>query len=255
MIAPIHSVTAPMEPLYVLTGNRVKLLPLGLSATGLGNKINWRDCTWYAKGACAQCGFYTNYCNANFFIDGMIGGGACWQSVQRSINFHTVARTACSKPINEQLALYLQSGITKWQSILPCIQAAYIFNKQKGCSECGAESLNFYIPHYATHTIHAKAGIYLQHAFEHPRVNVVPRIQLAWAGDFFLRPHRVCAKLTDPTNCLSICDMPQCTNYFDGSIDINFVGKKCSMLRAYYEVQVKDNFTAQMLYLVLHVAF
>lgn len=70
-------------------------------------------------------------------------------------------------------------------------------------------SLNFYIPNYATQTIHAKAGVHVQHAFEHHRVNVIPRIQLAWAGDFSLHPHMVCAKLADPTNYLPICDIPQ----------------------------------------------
>ena len=230
-------------------------ITVGISAAGLGNKITWNDYTWCAKSGSAQVGLYMNYFRKKFFIDGMISGEGNWGHVCRTINFYDVSRAACSRPTNANATIYLQGGITQWQSITPYAQLGYIFNKQKQCNECGADSLNFCLPSYNTHTLHAVTGIQINHVFEHPRVKVMPQLQLAWAGDFFLRSHIIRAKLCGPTNCLAVCGIHQPASYFDGCLDLNFLFNHCCTLLMRYEAQAKSNFIAHVLKIGVNKTF
>jgi len=242
---------------------------IGVSAAGLGNRLNWYDCMWHAKSGSAEFGLYINYFPEKFFINGIISGGGNWGCACRTINFDEINRTvnfypidtyrviraAYSRPTNANFAVHLQAGVTAWQSIVPCVRIAYLFNRQKQLCECGADSLNFYLPNYTTHTLHAHAGIQINHIFEKPHVKLMPQIQLAWAGNFFLRSHIIKAKLCGPTNCLAVCGIHQPGNYFDGSLDLNLIFDNCYTLLARYEAQAKTNFIAHGVKVGLQVNF
>ena len=211
-----------------------------------------------SKSGSAEFGLYVNYFTKNFFLNGIISGGGNWVSACRSINFddinrtvgwssistYQVVRTACSRPTNANVGVHLQAGLTKWQSIVPCIRLAYIFNRQKHFNECGADSLNWYLPTYTTHTLHAHAGVEINHVFEKPRVKIMPQVQLAWAGDFFLRSHIIKSQLCGPANCLAVCGMRQPGSYFVGGLDLNLILDNCYTLLARYEAQAQSNFVA-----------
>jgi outer membrane autotransporter protein len=130
---------------------------------------------------------YASYFTRAAYVEGALSYGHNWYRNARNVVIGGIQRTAKSEHEGDALGLYLGAGyahpVGNW-ALGPIVALEYVYLKEGGFEETGADSLNLTVASRGTNSLVSEVGVRITGTLKTAAGALIPDLSLLWSYDF-----------------------------------------------------------------------